>query len=76
MNGDTYEGEWQNHERHGRGTYTYAATGSKYIGMWNEGKWQGHGELIHANHKYVGTFNQNHVILAQIFILFRVFFSS
>ncbi|XP_070201300.1 radial spoke head 1 homolog isoform X2 [Littorina saxatilis] len=59
VNGDTYEGEWQNHLRHGRGTYSYAATGTKYVGMWNTGKWDGHGELIHANHKYVGTFKDN-----------------
>nr|KAG5685652.1 hypothetical protein BaRGS_020894 [Batillaria attramentaria] len=59
INGDTYEGEWQNHVRHGRGTYTYAATGTKYVGMWSNGKWEGHGELIHANHKYVGTFKEN-----------------
>ena len=61
INGDTYEGEWQNHSRHGRGTYTYADTGTKYIGMWSYGKWNGHGELIHANHKYVGTFREGKV---------------
>jgi radial spoke head protein 1 len=61
VNGDTYEGEWQNHVRHGRGTYTYALTGTKYVGMWKSGKWDGHGELIHANHKYVGTFKDNRV---------------
>ena len=27
VNGDIYEGEWQNHVRHGQGTYTYAETG-------------------------------------------------
>ena len=61
VNGDYYEGEWQNHVRHGRGTYFYAATGSKYTGMWNSGKWEGHGELIHANHKYAGLFKDNRV---------------
>lgn len=67
INGDTYEGEWQNHVRHGRGTYTYSLTGTKYTGMWNTGKWEGHGELIHANHKYVGIFKSNRVSLQLLF---------
>lgn len=25
-NNDTYEGEWKNHQRQGKGVYTYAAT--------------------------------------------------
>ena len=29
VNGDIYEGEWQNHVRHGQGVYTYAETGKK-----------------------------------------------
>ena len=45
--------------RHGKGTYTYAATGSKYEGMWENGRRMGCGELIHANHKYVGTFKED-----------------
>lgn len=59
INGDTYEGEWLNHVRHGQGTYTYSATGTKYCGTWNNGKRDGHGELIHANHKYVGVFKED-----------------
>lgn len=31
INGDIYEGEWQNHVRHGQGTYTYAETGNRSI---------------------------------------------
>ena len=27
VNGDYYDGEWQNHVRHGQGTYVYAETG-------------------------------------------------
>lgn len=61
VNGDSYDGEWQSHLRNGRGTYTYAETGSKYLGTWREGKREGHGELIHANHKYVGPFKDDHV---------------
>lgn len=59
VNGDTYEGEWKDHQRHGQGTYTYAATGTKYVGRWQIGKREGHGELIHANHKYVGVFKDD-----------------
>ena len=35
--------------------------GTKYIGTWKDGKREGHGELIHANHKYVGTFKEDRV---------------
>lgn len=49
------------HQRHGQGTYTYAATGTKYVGRWQIGKREGHGELIHANHKYVGVFKDDKV---------------
>ncbi|GAB1604671.1 radial spoke head 1 homolog [Argonauta hians] len=59
VNGDVYTGEWDEHVRHGNGTYTYAETKSQYIGNWTGGKFNGFGELIHANHKYVGTFNDN-----------------
>lgn len=61
INNDTFEGEWQNHVRHGQGTYTYAATGTKYLGTWVNGKREGHGELIHTNHKYVGIFKNDKV---------------
>ena len=29
--------------------------------MWDTGRRQGHGELIHANHKYVGVFKEDRV---------------
>ena len=61
INGDTYEGEWLNHVRHGRGTYLYTDTGSKYVGLWKEVKREGAGELVHANHKYVGSFTEDRV---------------
>jgi radial spoke head protein 1 len=61
VNGDIYDGEWQRHVRHGQGNYHYKETGSKYVGTWKEGKRQGHGELIHANHKYVGPFKDDRV---------------
>lgn len=67
VNGDTYEGEWKDHQRHGQGTYTYAATGTKYVGRWQIGKREGHGELIHANHKYVGVFKDDKVCMIYTF---------
>lgn len=66
VNADSYEGEWQDHLRHGQGTYTYSQTGTKYVGRWVRGKREGHGELIHANHKYVGVFKEDKVILKTI----------
>ena len=53
-NSDTYEGEWQSHLRHGQGVYTYKDTGTRYVGTWINGKREGAGELIHANHRFQG----------------------
>lgn len=75
VNGDTYEGEWKDHQRHGQGTYTYAATGTKYVGRWQIGKREGHGELIHANHKYVGVFKDDKVCMIYTFAnLWSIYF--
>lgn len=38
-------------------------SGTKYVGTWKEGKREGHGELIHANHKYVGVYKDDKVQL-------------
>ena len=46
---------------HIQGTYAYAETGTKYVGTWKEGKREGHGELIHVNHKYVGPYKEDRV---------------
>ena len=56
VNGDIYDGEWRAHVRHGLGSYTYADTASCYVGMWKDGRRDGQGELIHANHKFAGKF--------------------
>ena len=58
-NGDIYDGEWSNNQRHGQGVYSYAVNGSKYKGNWIQGKMEETGDLIHANHRYVGTFQQD-----------------
>ena len=67
VNGDTYDGEWRAHKRHGYGFYTYADTGSRYAGTWKNGLPNGHGELIHANHKYVGKFKDDKVLQKSLF---------
>ena len=36
-NGDVYDGTWQNHVRHGHGTYTYGDSGAQWTGTWNNG---------------------------------------
>jgi len=36
-NGDVYDGTWQNHVRHGHGTYTYGDSGVQWTGTWNNG---------------------------------------
>ncbi|XP_060784752.1 radial spoke head 1 homolog isoform X2 [Neoarius graeffei] len=58
-NEDTYDGEWLQHQRHGQGVYTYHETGSKYVGTWVMGKMESVGEIIHANYKYQGNFQNN-----------------
>lgn len=62
INGDTYEGEWRDHLRHGRGTYTFASTKLQYIGNWKGGKMDGHGELVHPHHRFIGTWKDGMVM--------------
>ena len=51
-----YEGEINNGEPNGQGTYTWS-DGQKYIGEWKEGKWNGQGtETLPDGKKYVGEF--------------------
>ena len=51
-----YEGEINNGEPNGQGTYT-CPDGQKYIGEWKEGKWNGQGtETFPDGKKYVGEF--------------------
>ncbi len=50
-----YEGEINNGEPNGQGTYTWSD--GKYIGEWKEGKWNGKGtETFPDGKKYVGEF--------------------
>lgn len=55
--------------RHGQGVYTYHETGSKYVGTWVMGKIESVGEIIHANYKYQGNFQNNNVSSAGPFSL-------
>ena len=41
-NGETYDGEWKNHEIHGHGTYIWKDKGT-YTGQWVNGKQHGKG---------------------------------
>ena len=46
--GNWYEGEFKNWNRHGKGTYQYA-NGDHYEGGFSEGKFDGEGVFYHAN---------------------------
>jgi hypothetical protein len=48
-NGDRYDGEWKDGERHGKGTCAYA-NGDRYTGKWVDDPWSGVGQM---NKKYV-----------------------
>lgn len=43
VNGDEYSGEWQNNQKHGKGTYKWKDTGCIYDGDWRDGKRSGFG---------------------------------
>lgn len=51
VNGDVYIGQWKEGKKHGKGTYSYSADGSKLKGEWAEGKMT-NGQWIFPN----GTF--------------------
>ena len=53
---DSYEGDSQNGQCHGKGTYRYA-NGNVYKGEWRYGKYDGEGKLTFANgDEYEGSF--------------------
>ncbi len=47
--GDIYEGNWNNGERSGTGTYSFKETGIIYKGGWAMGKYHGEGVLYYPN---------------------------
>merc|ERR1712048_415919 len=59
VNKDTYEGHWPNDLRDGEGTYTYAETGTVYVGRWERGHAHGAGELKHKNFRYQGGWTES-----------------
>ena len=59
VNGDKYDGEWQDDNKHGHGTYT-RANGNKYEGEFRNDKINGHGTFTLANKdKYEGEWQDN-----------------
>jgi len=58
-NGDIYVGQWMSGKKHGKGTYSYAKTGTKLSGDWVNGKIIS-GEWIFPNGTfYSGKFRYN-----------------
>ncbi|EQC37434.1 hypothetical protein SDRG_05037 [Saprolegnia diclina VS20] len=53
--GDTYVGEFLDGKRHGRGTYTVAATGYTYVGDWVHDQRHGTGVLTTHQGTYTGS---------------------
>lgn len=47
-NGEIYQGQWKNGQRHGRGTQIWP-NNAVYFGYWKEGAANGFGRLIHAD---------------------------
>lgn len=58
-NKDTYEGDFKDGKKHGKGTYMYNQGASQYIGDWVAGKKQGQGILKTAKGIYTGDFLEN-----------------
>lgn len=54
LNGNTFEGEWREDRKEGRGVYTYTTTGEKYEGEWRNGERNGKGNYYYA---YGDVFN-------------------
>ena len=55
--GTKYVGEYKDNNRHGQGTYTFAASGNKYEGEYKDGKTHGQGTFTFASgDKYVGEY--------------------
>jgi hypothetical protein len=55
--GSTYEGQWHNGQRHGRGKATFTLGGS-YDGEWREGTMHGQGKIVYtgSGRTYAGEF--------------------
>ena len=59
VNGDVYDGEWENGTKHGQGTYTYAQGGS-YEGEWDSNMRSGYGVNTWPNgDRYAGNWANN-----------------
>jgi hypothetical protein len=70
-NGNVYEGEWHIGKRHGHGKFTWAESGSYYVGDFSNGEMSGQGEIVYAfsaqspsvqfvqSNRYLGTFDSS-----------------
>ena len=57
--GNKYDGEWEDGQRHGSGLMTYR-NGDSYDGQWENGQRQGTGTYIwHDGGQYVGSYKNN-----------------
>jgi len=57
--GDKYEGEWKDGQKHGQGTYTWS-NGNKYVGEFKDGGKNGQGTFTWSDgKKYVGEYKED-----------------
>ncbi|OMJ67394.1 hypothetical protein SteCoe_35449 [Stentor coeruleus] len=64
-----YDGEWENDQFSGQGTYTYDKN-TIYKGQWRRGRWHGQGELISIHGTYIGNW-VNDIIEEHSKLLFK-----
>jgi hypothetical protein len=70
-NGDTYNGEWSDNKRNGRGVFIFA-NGNKYDGEWRDDKKHGRGICTLANgNKYDGEWKDDNAHGQGIFTYFN-----
>lgn len=48
-NGDTYVGDWERGQKHGKGVYTFARSGDKYTGDFSRGNMHGEGKYAYGH---------------------------
>ena len=59
VGGEEYDGEWNEDQMHGQGTYKYTS-GNVYSGDWANGMMEGFGKMVYADgSSYEGTWSNN-----------------
>ena len=62
-NGDWYDGDWLNNNRHGEGTYYYHALQATYTGQWTDGLKNGNGIMeLRSDSKIAGIWNEDRLL--------------